>query len=952
MRYFWLSLCTLLSLCGCSSSSSVSVPFFSSLPAGVTLVEKSAPQTDKVGIPYSKYKLNNGLTVILAPDHSDPLVHVDVTYHVGSAREEVGKSGFAHFFEHMMFQGSKHVGDQQHFKIITAAGGTLNGTTNRDRTNYYETVPANQLEKVLWLESDRMGYLLDAVSQHKFEIQRATVKNERAQNFDNRPYGLMWEKMSEAMYPANHPYSWPTIGYVDDLNHVNVNDLKAFFLRWYGPNNAVLTIGGDIDKDQTLAWVSKYFGPIPKGPEVKSASKQPAVLQQDKFVTLEDRIRQPMVVIGWPTTYMGEQHQTDLDMLANVLGTGNNSYLYQHLVKNQKAVSAGAFHDCAELACNFYVYAMGQSGSKGDLKVLYKELQHTLHQFSQQGVNGDRLQQITGLARADAVFALQSVSGKVSQLASNETFFGKPDRIQQQLTALNAVTPQSVMDVYQQYIAQQHKVVLSVVPRGHSELAAHSATFVTPPRILPDYKTLTSAELHYHNVTDTFDRSVMPKAGPAVSAHIPKLYHLHFNNGSELIGTESNETPVVLMQFKLPGGNRFVPRGKEGLAQITAAMMTQGTTRLSAEQLQAELDKLGSDISFSASGYTTNVTVSMLKQNVMPTLALLQEMLQHPAFKQSDFARIQRQSIESALYQHQQPNWLAAQATRQVLFANTDFARASSGTEASLSGLTLNDVKSFYHQHYTPQGAQVVVVGDVSCSDVRKNLAFWQQWQGEVPPLYQPQVLPKLTQQKIYLVDLPGATQSTIRLVRQGMPFDVTGKYFLAQLANFNLAGNFNSRINQNLREDKGYTYGASGYLSSNQEVGSIVFQAPVKAQQTIPALIELKNELNEYSQAGMTDSEVDFMRQAIGQQDALSYETLGQKASLIANILRFSLDEDYLKQRNRIVEHISKQALNRIAHQWFDPDDYQIIIVGDAKTLRPQLEKFHKPIEELEIIR
>ena len=378
MRKIWLGAISLVALYGCSSNNLSSVPFFSSLPDGVTLVEEVEAEPGKAMIPYSKYQLDNGLTVILSPDHSDPLVHVDVTYHVGSAREEVGKSGFAHFFEHMMFQGSENVGDQQHFKIITEAGGTLNGTTNRDRTNYFETVPSNQLEKMLWLESDRMGFLLDAVSQRKFEIQRDTVKNERAQNYDNRPYGLMWEKMGEAMYPEGHPYSWQTIGYVEDLDRVDVNDLKAFFLRWYGPNNAVLTIGGDINVDQTLEWVNKYFGSIPSGPEVNQAPKQPAKLTQDRYVTLEDRIQQPMLMIGWPTTYNGAEGQASLNALANVLGNGANSLLYQKLVKTQKAVDAGAFQDCAELACNFYVYAMAPSGEKGALKPLYQELMQTL----------------------------------------------------------------------------------------------------------------------------------------------------------------------------------------------------------------------------------------------------------------------------------------------------------------------------------------------------------------------------------------------------------------------------------------------------------------------------------------------------------------------------------------------------------------------------------------------
>ncbi len=535
MRKLWFGAFSLIALYGCTSTTAP-VSLFSSLPSGVSLVEKVDAQPGKVMIPYSKYRLDNGLTVILSPDHSDPLVHVDVTYHVGSAREVAGKSGFAHFFEHMMFQGSKHVGDQQHFRIITEAGGSLNGTTNRDRTNYYETVPSNQLEKVLWLESDRMGFLLDAVSQRKFEIQRDTVKNERAQNYDNRPYGLIWEKMSEAIYPEGHPYSWQTIGYVQDLDRVDVNDLKAFFLRWYGPNNAVLTIGGDIDVDKTLAWVSKYFGSIPKGPEVDNAPKQPASLPQDRFITLQDRIQQPMVVIGWPTAYRGAEDQASLDALAKVLGSGSNSLLYQNLVKTQKAVDAGAFQDCAELACTFYVYAMAPSGDKAQLKPLYHELMQTLQQFKQSGVDKARLDQINGMAEANAVFALESVQGKVTQLASNQTFYGQPDRIETQLAELRAVSPQSVSQVFNQYLDGQHKVTLSVVPKGQTQLAVQADNFTPPERVVSEYHKISDSDLHYRAVKDNFDRSLMPKVAEAVQAHMPPLYDIYFDNGAETAG--------------------------------------------------------------------------------------------------------------------------------------------------------------------------------------------------------------------------------------------------------------------------------------------------------------------------------------------------------------------------------------------------------------------------------
>lgn len=304
------------------------------------------------------------------------------------------------------------------------------------------------------------------------------------------------------------------------------------------------------------------------------------------------------------------------------------------------------------------------------------------------------------------------------------------------------------------------------------------------------------------------------------------------------------------------------------------------------------------------------------------------------------------------MYQHQQPSWMASQATREVLFGDSLFARSSDGTEASLKSLTLDDVKQFYNQHYTPEGANIVIVGDISKREAEKQLNFFKEWQGDAAPLTRPQIITPLESQHLYLVDKPNAPQSIVRLVRKGLPFDATGEQYLAQLANFNLAGNFNSRVNQNLREDKGYTYGASGYFASNRETGAVVFSAQVRANATVASIQEFVNELNEFSQSGLTDEEVKFMRLAVGQQDALKYETPSQKAGLLSNIVTLGLDEDYLKQRNEIVDNVSKEQLNELAKRWFDPNDYQIIVVGDAASLRPQLEKLDIPIEELEIIR
>lgn len=916
--------------------------------AAPTLVAEQTKEPGKLSIPYQMYRLDNGLTVILAPDKSDPLVHLDVTYHVGSSRESVGKSGFAHFFEHMMFQGSKHVGDQEHMRIINEAGGTMNGTTNRDRTNYYETVPANQLEKVLWLEADRMGFLLDAVSQKKFEIQRATVKNERAQRVDNQPYGLVGEKVGEALYPRTHPYSWQPIGYVEDLDRVDVSDLKQFFLRWYGPNNATLTLGGDFEPKQALAWIEQYFGAIPRGPEVAEPVAQLVTLPATRYLTLEDKVHLPLLYISYPTVALGDPREPALDMFADVLGGSASSMLYQALVKSGKAVDAGASHYCEELACSLAIYAYPNPAADGSLKSLKAEVDKVVAQFAQRGVQQDDLEKAINKYRASAIWGMGSVQGKVSQLAMGQVFMQDPNYVFKSLAAIGKVTPAEVKQAYEQFIADKPAVVLSVVPKGKRQWQAATPNFTPAARELPDYSQHDS-HLAARTVKDSFDRSKQPAAGPAVSVTVPATWKGKLDQGIEILGTRSDEIPAVSITIALPGGIRAEGKGELGLANLTAAMLEQGSERLNEAKLSDELQKLGSDISFSSAQYNNLITVSSLTDKLPQTLALVQELLFQPGFRDEDFARTKNQILQGMQQSRQQPTWMAGQAFRELIYGQqARLGQPNDGSLKDVETLTLADVKRFWQHYYNPANARIVVAGDVDQATIEQGLAFLTRWQGKAPELGSLKPTEPQAKPGIYLIDKPGAPQSVIRIGRRALPYDATGDYFAAGLMNFNLGGNFNSRINLNLREDKGYTYGASSGFSANRDAGVFAVGADVRADATVDAIRQVLKELEQYRKAGPSAKEMDYLRSAVTQQDALAYETLDQKAGFLLQMIMYQLGPDYVARQSEIIKGITPQALKAQAERWLDPAQMVIVVVGDRQALEKPLQELHLPVYPL----
>jgi len=941
----------LFALAACQKSSEPTTDEAAPLPDSVTLIESvEASSGDGIVIPYKKYELDNGLTVILHQDQSDPLVHVDVTYHVGSAREEIGKSGFAHFFEHMMFQGSENVADEQHFKIVAESGGTLNGSTNTDRTNYFQTVPANQLEKMLWLEADRMGFFLDAVTQEKFEVQRETVKNERGQRVDNRPYGQLNERVNEALYPEGHPYSWPTIGYIEDLNRVDVNDLKEFFLRWYGPNNATLTIGGRLDEAQTLAWVDKYFGPVPRGPEVDNPLKPAVSLDADRYLSMEDNVALPLLYMAYPTVHLYHEDEAPLDVLMFILGQGETSLLYKNMVKNGLAVQAAANHGCGELSCTFTVVALPNPASGKTLADLEKIARGSLEEFETRGVVDDDLERVKMSIVSGMIYSLESVSGKVSRLASHETYTGNPNFTNDDIARYENVTEKDVMRVYRQYIKGKPAVVMSIVPPGQASMVARKDNWSRYQRQLPDYESINEDDLAFRPATDDFDRSVMPPSGENPSIILPETWRAEFDNGIEILGALNSETPTAAIQLRLEAGQRNEPLQKLGLAALTAAMLNESTTERSNEELSNELQKLGGSVQFAASNDATILTVRSLSENLDATLSIAAERLLQPAFSEEDFARVTAQTLQAIRQSKTQPATMAEVVYQLILFGkDNSFSYLNIGTEEAVSDLTLDDVKAFYNDYYSPKIASVVVVSDQPQETIVEKLGVFAEWEGAAVETVELNEFPDLGKAKIYLVDKPGAAQSEIRIGKRAMKYDATGEYYRSYLMNFTLGGMFNSRINLNLREDKGYSYGAFSGFNGNRYYGTYTAQAAVRTDSTADSIVQFENEIRSYAESGLTETELTFMRKAIGQRDARSYETPAQKLGFLSQILVYDLDEGFVDEQNEILNAIGEDELDKLASKHLNIDDMIIVVVGDKETILPGLKELGYEIVELD---
>lgn len=899
------------------------------------LIEETENTPGQPVIAYRKYQLSNGLTLIIHKDTADPLVHVEVTYHVGSACEEVGLTGFAHLFEHMMFQETKNVADQQHFKVVTEAGGTLNGSTSRDRTNYYQTVPANQLEKILWLESDRMGFFIEGVTEKKFEIQRATVKNEKQQNYDNRPYGRTIELFSKSFYPEGHPYNWPVIGFVEDLDRATIEDLQTFFMRYYSPNNAVLAVGGDVDFDEVVALAEKYFGPIPAGPQVKSITPRPVKLKKNSYISLEDDIHMPMLQVVYPGAEHYHKDEAALDILADMLGGSRNSFIYRDLVKSGKAVQANVSHPAYELAGEFRFTGLAYPGK--NLTEMEQQFLHTLQQFAKEGITEEELERAKNVYISHFIYSIESVKGKCGRLTAYEMYLQQPGFINKDIERYRSVTTRDVQRVLEQYLLRGKYLALSVVPKGQPELAAAEDNLETNEE--------TTAYTHLpplavRTTPETFDRSKIPGAGKPKAPKVPEFYREKFTNGLEIIGHTSAEVPSVAFRVNIRCGALREQKGQYGLAWLTGHLLMESTTTRSSEELSVELEKLGSRVDVSVGKEYITLGAHCLSDKLAPTLRLVEEMLFTPAFTEEDFDLVKKQQLEYISNNKKQAGFLADTAFYEVLYGKEHpFGTPVIGLQDRVTAFNLNDVKEYYNNWFAPNITDIVVVGDVEEKEWLKQIEHFSNWQGR---LVEPTQLPPIPQRftcEVFLIDKPDAPQSEIRIGYVALPWDEAGDFYSAQVMNYPLGGAFNSRINLNLREEKGYTYGAGAYFAGSHQPGPFTAYTSVRADATADAVNEIVKEIRQYREAGPTEEELKFTKNSLLLRDALKYETNTQKAGFLNNILHYKLAENFVEKQKEVLNRMTMENMHAIAEKFLPIERMAIVVAGNAEQVRNDLE-------------
>lgn len=899
----------------------------------------------ELSIPFEKYTLPNGLTVILNEDHSDPIAAVAVYYHVGSSREVPGKTGFAHLFEHMMFQRSENVGQDELFKNIMEAGGTLNGSTSQDRTNYYQVVPKNALEMVLWMESDRMGYLENTVTKAAFVNQQNVVQNEKRQGVDNVAYGFEDYIILKNLFPEGHPYSWDVIGDMNDLTNATVEDVKAFHRKFYSPNNATLVISGDIDNQEIKEMVEKYFGEIPAGEAIEKRNPIPATLASTVKLYHEDNFaRAPQLTMVFPTVERFSKDSYALNFLGEILSNTKKAPMYTVLVKDKKLTSrVMARNQSQELAGAFFISIGANPGV--NLTDVEKAVFEAFDKFEKEGFSEDDLTRIKAQYETRFYSSFASVQGKAFQLAEYQMYTDVPEYYSKDLAAIQAVTIDDVKNAYNKYIKGKNYVQTSFVPKGQSGLKVEGSVNAG----IVEEDVTQAAEVKADNIAEEpiiktatkIDRSVKPQAGPDPLVNIPQIWTSSLKNGIEVWGIAQKEMPLVQYGIVIKGGQIAEDISKAGLANLTASLMNEGTKNKTPEELENSIGLLGASIRVSAGTEDITISVSTMSKNLEKTVVLVEEMLLEPRWDKEQFRLAKERIINNLKRNQANPDYLASVTLNKLLFGEGNIlAVDATGTEATVAALTTDDLKAFYNEYFSPSSAKLLVAGDVSQERIQEAFAgLGEKWQARQVSMPEIKPLPDPEKAAIYFVDVPGAKQSVISIGCLAIPRNHPDFNPLS-VANYKLgAASLSGIFNTILREEKGFTYGANSSVAGYEKFGTFKASSRVRTNATLESVSIFKTEMEKYGQ-NMPQEYIDFTKAGMIKSNARRFETIGSLLGMLNTITSYNLPVDFVKQEEDYVRNLTPEQQLDVVRKYIDPSKMYYVVVGDAKTQLKDLEK------------
>ncbi len=902
----------------------------------------SKSEETSFSIDYEKITLNNGLEVIFHVDDSDPIVSVAIQYHVGSNREKPGRTGFAHLFEHMMFQQSENVGQDQFFKKIQASGGTLNGGTNSDGTVYYEIVPKNALELALWLESDRMGYLINTVTQSAFVNQQNVVQNEKRQMVDNRPYGHNSYVIDKNLYPASHPYNWQVIGEMEDLFNATVEDVKEFHSKFYGPNNATLVVAGDIQMEEAKALVEKYFGEIPGEGTIEDMAPMLVSLEETKKVYHEDNFaKTPRLTMVWPTVEQYSKDAYALDFLAELLSSGKNAPMYKVLVKEKKLTSqASAYNWSRELAGSFRVIINANAGIS--LVDVEEAIFESYQLFETDGITENDLERIKAGLETQFYNSISSVLGKGFQMARYNEYAGSPSFIEQDIANIQAVTIEDIQRVYTTYIKDQPYVSTSFVPKGAVDLiAANSVKANVNEESIADASEVSqeglAVEEEIQKTPSAFDRSVEPEMGPDPVVIPPEVWTGQLDNGIKIYGIAYNELPLVNYSLVMKGGHLLDKPELAGTAYLVASLLTEGTASKTPAELEEAIELLGANISVRASAQSISVNVNTLERNLESTMALVEEILFEPRWDEEQFELAKSRVINTHKRNKANPSYLARNTFNNLIFgANNILAIPVNGTIETIEAITIDDLKAYYADNFTPSLTSFHLVGSASASVVKSTLAgIESKWEPKDVSIPEFEIPGNPSTPELYFVDVPGAKQSVIQI--GNLALSRTHKdYNAAEVMNYKLGGSFSGFLNLILREEKGFTYGARSGFYGNNLYGTFQASSSVRSNATQESMEIFIEEMTKYT-GGISDEDLTFTKDALLKSNAREFETLWALQGMLETISMYDLPFDYITLQQETTRSMTLEEHQKLASKYILPDNMYYVVVGDADSqLKP----------------